>query len=155
LTIASENPVYTVGNYNTISKKPAAILTDALTILSNNWNDTKGASTTSSRPAVGTTLNASFITGDTYLGAGKYNGGLASLPRFLESWGASNTVTILGSMVNLWQSKQATGDWSLNYYDPPSRNWAFDTDLNDPAKQPPESPKLLVFRTLGWKQVDI
>ncbi len=45
LTIASENPVYVQGNYNsdgdfvTAGNVPAAIIADAVTLLSNNWND--------------------------------------------------------------------------------------------------------------------
>ncbi|MEW6051282.1 MAG: PilX N-terminal domain-containing pilus assembly protein [Candidatus Zixiibacteriota bacterium] len=155
LTIASENPVYTVGNFNTSDKKPAAILTDALTILSANWDDAKSTQSKSNRQAVSTTVNASFITGDTYLGPGKYNGGLANLPRFLEYWGDARTASICGSMVNLWQSMQAKGDWSLDYYEPPTRNWIYDIDLDDPAKQPPDAPKILVFRRGGWMQQDV
>jgi hypothetical protein len=155
LTVASENPVYTVGNFNTSGKQPAAILADALTILSTNWDDTKSTGSKSSRTAANTTLNASFISGDTYLGPGKYNGGLANLPRYLEYWGETRTATILGSMVNLWQSQQATGDWTMDYYEPPARNYSYDNDLDDPSKQPPESPKILLFRRAGWSQQDI
>ncbi len=47
LTVASENPVYVQGNYNasnnpvgvTESHVPAAVIADAVTILSNNWRD--------------------------------------------------------------------------------------------------------------------
>ena len=45
LTVASENPVYVQGNYNATTdsaaepNRPAAILADAVTLLSNNWND--------------------------------------------------------------------------------------------------------------------
>ena len=45
LTIAAENPVYVQGNYNSdgdfaeLGNVPAAIMADAVTLLSNNWND--------------------------------------------------------------------------------------------------------------------
>ena len=46
LTVAAENPVYVQGNYNATTSSnnaepnvPAAILADAVTLLSNNWND--------------------------------------------------------------------------------------------------------------------
>jgi hypothetical protein len=152
LTVASANPVYTVGDFNTTNKQPAAILTDAYTILSSSWDDSKSAGSMNTRQAANTVINASFITGDTPCSSSNYNGGLASLPRYLEYWGSSKTSTICGSMVNLWNSTQATGKWSLNYYEPPVRDWSFDTDLNDPSKQPPEVPKILIFERSGWSQ---
>ncbi len=155
LTVASDNPVYTLGNFNTNSKKPAAIIADAYTILSSNWDDTKGALSTSSRTAVATTVNVCMITGDTRPTSSNYGGGLENLPRFLEYWGGTRTATIRGSMINLWESEQADGDWSLDYYEPPRRDWAYDTELNDPSKQPPQSPCILVFRRIGWKQENI
>ena len=48
LTVVSENPVYVQGNYNATNDPvanpnedhvPAAIIADAVTILSNNWTD--------------------------------------------------------------------------------------------------------------------
>ncbi len=155
LTIASNNPVYTLGNYNTTNKKPAAIISDAYTILSPNWDDTKGNLATNQRTAAATTVNVCMITGDTRPTNSNYGGGLENLPRFLEYWGGTRTATIRGSMINLWESEQADGDWSLDYYEPPRRDWAFDTDLNDPANQPPQSPCILVFRRIGWKQEHI
>lgn len=155
LTVASENPVYTVGNFNTSGKQPAAIMSDALTILSGNWDDAKSTLSKNNRTAQATTLNASFITGDTHLGPGEYNGGLANLPRYLEYWGENRTATIRGSMVNLWESQQAVGKWSMDYYEPPARDYAYDKDLDDPSKQPPEAPKILVFRRGGWSQESI
>ncbi|MFQ5658266.1 MAG: PilX N-terminal domain-containing pilus assembly protein, partial [Candidatus Methylomirabilales bacterium] len=46
LTVASENPIYIMGDYNTVKKRPAAVMGDAIYALSNNWEgngyDTKG-----------------------------------------------------------------------------------------------------------------
>ena len=42
LTVASQNPVYIQGDYNTTSastRGSAAVFADAVTILSNNWKD--------------------------------------------------------------------------------------------------------------------
>ncbi|HSC70550.1 MAG TPA: PilX N-terminal domain-containing pilus assembly protein, partial [Candidatus Methylomirabilis sp.] len=36
LTVATDNPMYIQGDYNTINKQPSAVLVDAITILSNN-----------------------------------------------------------------------------------------------------------------------
>ena len=151
LTIASENPIYTVGDYNSVNKKPAAIMADAITFLSANWDDTKSNLDKSNRPAVATAVNASLITGNVATTATDYNGGFENLPRFLEVWSGVN-FNWSGSMVNLWQSTQANGTWTGAYYSPPDRNWIYDTDLDDPANMPPETPVVRVFQRTGWRQ---
>ena len=77
LTFVSENPVYIQGDYNTVNKVPAAVLGDAITVLSNNWEpknyDTKGDIATSSRQAAETTVDAALAMGphaETEPGAG-------------------------------------------------------------------------------------
>lgn len=152
LTVASNNPVYTKGAFNSSGKKPAAIISDAFTVLSSNWNDANGTKSVSSRTAVPTTINASIMTGDSHLGPGSYNGGVSNLPRFLEYWGSSRTCTILGSLVNLWESKYANSTWSTSYYEPPARDYSYDFDLDDPDNMPPESPKVMMFQRSGWTQ---
>jgi len=159
LTIASENPVYTKGDINSINKVPMSIITDALTILSDNWSDDPAfaaASDKNLRQAQNTTINLCFITGNHETGGGgaTYNGGLENLPRFLENW-TGKTLTYRGSMVNLWYSQMATGFWSLDYFSPPNRNWAFDPDLNDLANMPPGTPMVRAFIRWGWKQIDV
>ena len=73
--------------FNTVNKQPAGIMTDALTILSNNWGDIDGDGTfdddltyslqaLNSRTASVTTVNAAIMTGIVDMGA-SYNGGLA------------------------------------------------------------------------------
>ncbi|MEA3296280.1 MAG: hypothetical protein U9R56_00265 [candidate division Zixibacteria bacterium] len=151
LTVASENPVYTLGDYNSDDKKPAAIMADAVTFLSSTWDDTKSNLNKSNRIAVNTTVNASYMTGNTETTDFNYNGGFENLPRFLEVWSGID-FDWSGSAVNLWNSVQANGDWSGSYYSPPNRNWIYDTDLDDPSKLPPESPVIRVFQRTGWKQ---
>jgi len=159
LTIASENPVYTKGDVNTVDKQPMAIITDALTILSDHWNDNSYYAANwdkNVRPASETDVNFSFITGNQETGAdgAGYNGGLENLPRFLENW-SGKTLQFRGSIINLWLSEVATGEWSGSYYSPPNRDWAFDPDLTDPNKLPPGTPMVRTFVKLGWKQADI
>lgn len=159
LTITSENPVYTKGDVNTVNKKPMSIITDALTILSDNWNDhpaSAGAVDKKLRKAINTTVNFCFITGnhETGVSGAGYNGGLENLPRFLEDW-SGKILTFRGSMVNLWLSQMATGIWSDSYYSPPDRNWAFDPDLNDLGNMPPGTPMVRAFIRWGWKQINV
>ncbi len=39
LTVATEWPIYALGDYNNFAKKPAALVGDGITILSNSWSD--------------------------------------------------------------------------------------------------------------------
>lgn len=156
-TLASENPVYTKGNVNTTSKKPMAIICDALTILSGNWNDASYYTTNTNmtvRVPTATSLNFSYITGNKNSGGGQYSGGLQNLPNFLEYW-TGKTVTYRGSMVNMWNSEKTVGVWSGTYYAPPNRDWAFDTDLTDLTKLPPGTPTVRAFIRWGWKQTNV
>ena len=154
LTIVSENPVYVQGDYNTVNKKPAAIMGDAVTFLSNSWHDSASAMSKYDRPASATTVNASIMTGNTNTTSSNYNGGLENLPRFLEVWSGIN-FNYTGSLVNLWNSQQANGDWGGSYYSPPNRNWKYDVDLDDPNKLPPETPMVRTFQRTGWKQDNV
>lgn len=152
MTVASDNPMYTLGDFNTVNKKPVSLMTDALTILSNSWDDSKSDQILDNRVASNTTVNCSFMTGNQNTGEGGsgYNGGLHNLPRLLEGW-SGKTLTFRGSMVDLWNSEQATGFWSHgSYYTAPNRDWEFDTDLLDPANLPPGTPNLNILQKVSW-----
>ncbi len=152
LTIASENPVYTLGNFNSTNKKPAAILADAVSFLSNSWVDSKSWGSVSNRVASNTVVNVSYMTGNIETDHYYYNGGFENLPRFLEKW-SGKRFTWMGSAVCLWKSLQAAGKWSYGqYYTAPIRDWSYDPDLDDPNKLPPETPVVRVFQRTGWKQ---
>jgi hypothetical protein len=153
LTVAAENPLYTQGDYNSVNKKPAALFTDALTILSNSWNDSKSSQSLSNRVASNTTVNAAFMTGNTNSQGNHYSGGLENLPRFLEGW-TDKTFTYKGSMVDLWFSEQATGIWQYGspVYEAPDRAWSFDMDFLDPTKLPPGTPMVNTVLKVSWLQ---
>jgi len=114
LTIISENPLYIEGDYNTVNKQPAAVISDALTILSNDWAPTNKALSTQNydnRPVSSkTTVNCAMIAGDLVPTSTNYGGGLENLPRFLEDWNGKE-LEIRGSMICLWKSQHATGTW--------------------------------------------
>ena len=153
LTVATDNPLYTVGNYNTVNKKASSLVTDALTILSNNWDDSRSTQYVTNRRASQTQVNASFMTGNTETGSPGhgYSGGFENLPRFLEDWDGVD-FKWRGSAVDLWYSRQSTGAWSGNYYRAPRRDWAFDPDLLDPNNLPPGTPRVNVVQRMNWKQ---
>jgi hypothetical protein len=137
LTVVSENPVYIKGNYNTGStntnppsntdpttssvvspytRRPAAVIADAITILSSNWSDAYNASTNiSGRLAVSTTINAALVAGTVPSGVNgaTYSGGAENFVRFLEDWNNNSRVFCYwGSMVQLYQSKQAISPYN-------------------------------------------
>jgi hypothetical protein len=154
LTVASENPIYIKGNYNTTPKRNAAVIGDAVTILSGNWNDANSTHSLSYRTATETRVNACIMTGNTETPfGGDYNGGLENLPRFLENW-TGRWFRFRGSFVDLWHSEQAVGVWSYGtFYTAPNRDWGFDNDLLSPTNWPPGSPRLHTVQRGAWRQI--
>lgn len=151
LTIASANPLYTMGNFNSVNKKPACLMADAVTFLSSAFDDAKSNADKSDRVAQPTTVNAAYLTGNVNTTSTNYNGGFENLPRFLETWSGKD-FTWKGSAICLWNSTQAVGLWNGSYYDPPNRVWSFDTDFTDPSKLPPQTPMVRVFQRVGWSE---
>ncbi len=165
LTIASENAIYIQGDYNTgtttdptavpsnnggnsnntdsptvtnYDRKPAAVIGDAVMLLSNNWNDANSSLTLANRAASDTTYNTAIVSG--FMPSGYqpssgsqygYSGGGNNFPRFLENW-SNKYCTYFGSMVELYQSKSFTGRWDTGViYRPPNRCWNFDTNYRN------------------------
>ena len=139
LTVVSEGSLYVQGDYNSNNRKAAAVIADAVSLLSNDWDDTKDAS--SLPGASETTYNMAIITGNYDSTTGRYNGGLENLPRFHENWTGVNC-NMAGSLVNLWESEYATGDWLIGRgrYKAPIRNWEYDSLFNSIANLPPFTP---------------
>lgn len=152
LTVASNNPVYVMGDYNTAGHA-AAILGDAITVLSNSWNDANsGTSNLNDRTASSTTIRAGFMAGNVEQAAGSsyYSGGAENYMRMLENW-SGKTLTYSGSLVCLWQSNQATGRWTYGspYYTAPTRNWSYGMD---PTNLPPGTPRVRGVDKFTWRQ---
>ncbi|MEO7932904.1 MAG: hypothetical protein ABIT76_07085 [Chthoniobacterales bacterium] len=125
-------------------QQPAAIIADAVTVLSNAWNDaTVNSSTTTVTAASRTTVNSAFMTGNVETTSSAYSGGAENFPRFLEDW-TNIEFTYWGSMVEMFQSQQANQPWGKsNVYSAPKRRWNFDSRLvNNP---PPGTPYLVSY----------
>lgn len=180
LTIASKNPVYIQGDYNTggkgtsvpsngknsnansaptvsgYTRKPSAVIADAVMFLSNSWNDANSHKALSNRVATNTTYNTAIlagfmpseIPGKDGATVGNYSGGANNFPRFLENW-QNIYCTYYGSMVELFKSKTFTGRWDTgNIFSPPNRRWSFDTNfLTTP---PPGSVEAVVLTRGPW-----
>ena len=151
LTVVSVNSVYVQGDYNTKSKKSAAVIADAVHLLSNSWNDSKRAGTLPS--ASDTTFQLAMITGDvpTPDGGGSYSGGFENLPRFHENW-SGRTATIRGAFARLYESAFARSPWTYgaDVYTAPNRDWRYDSDFLDPDALPPFTPNAVYVRRLLW-----
>ncbi|MFZ0828750.1 MAG: hypothetical protein WAO02_15135 [Verrucomicrobiia bacterium] len=164
LTVATGRPLYVQGDYNTDSAtkgttntsttRPASLVADAITILSDNWSDANSTSGLGSRTASATTVNAAFLTGSVDTTLGHYSGGMENFPRFLETW-TSIAFTYNGSMIKMFPSLYATNAWNNNnnIYKPPVRNWAYDANFDDPTKLPPRTPSLQLVNRGQWASV--
>lgn len=152
LTVVSNDPVYTLGNYNSRNKKPASIICDAINVLSNSWQDSQNRNR-NMRYASNTTVNAAFIAGSYESTASDYCGGVENYTRLLEKW-TGRTLTVRGSYVYLWHSQIAQGRWggTGGYYSPPRRDWGYDTDYDDPNNLPPYTPRTIDVKYVSWKQ---
>ncbi len=154
LTVASEDPVYTLGDYNVgdkvSPKQPAAIMTDAFNVLSSSWDDSKvpGEALHHAHP---TDLNVAIMTGTHPTTDGSYNGGFENLPRFHEEW-AGSPAEIRGSFVYAWDSEIAKGKWAYgdDRYTALSRDWDYDKDLDDPDNLPPFTPTVSTLKRVLW-----
>ena len=162
LTVATGRPLYVwkdynapiLGSTNTSTTQPASLVADAITILSDGWHDNYG---TSLHDALATTVNAAFLTGVVETTQGQYSGGMENFPRFLETW-TGIKFTYNGSMVKMFPSLYATNVWEgigyhTHYYDPPVRNWAYDTEFDTKNGLPPYTPSFLTVERHKWATV--
>ncbi len=159
-TVVSDQAAYIQGNFNSTGKIPAAVMADSLNVLSNAWSnavsggvETASAAALTSRVASSTTINSAFLAGtDSTSGiegtagqGGYYNGGLENYPRFHENW-SGQVLTYRGSFVSLGVPLHVNGRWSAQSYNPPNRDWNYDTSFNNAANLPPITPRFVYLR---------
>ena len=173
LTIAAENPVYVQGDYNGptngvftgANSIAAAIAGDAVTFLSNNWNDANSFTfpqdiSATHRNAVPTAYRAAIIGGKgipfpQFGGTQDFgtDGGVHNFLRFIEQWGI--VCHYEGSLVSFYYNRQAVGTYKGGgVYAPPNpRDYHFDLNFTlGPANLPPQTPKLKSVNTIGFSQ---
>lgn len=169
-SVATPNPLYVKGHYNVTvngstyaygvgsttngSTVPAAVLCDALTLLSPNWTDGNSYGSLGSRNAASMTFNAAIVTGNvpsTGTTTANFSGGVHNITRLLEDW-SGDQLTLNTSIVVLYASNMATNQfrWPGDYYNPPTRRWGFDEIYYKPEKQPPGVPCALVPIRFNW-----
>jgi hypothetical protein len=174
-SVVTQNPLYVMGDYNITTNRsspfsysravgsttngftvPSALMADAITVLSSNWNDSLSAGAYTSRTAANMTMNAAIITGNipsTGTSATTFSGGVHNLTRLLENWTGYNLVYNT-SIVCLYSSQMATNQFQMPgaYYNPPNRYWGFDPTFYNPAREPPGIPTALVPIRFNWLQ---
>jgi len=175
LTIATENPAYLQGDFNSNSAGndftdpsiAASVAADAITLISDSWNDVnsfafpynsgnRAGISTDYRLAVVAGANPYFQnpTGVIYQDYGT-DGGVHNFLRFLENW--NGTLSYEGSIVDLYYSRQANGTYKCGninaVYQPPTRGYVFDSNFLTPALLPPRTPLFRDVNTTGWTRL--
>jgi hypothetical protein len=166
LTVATPEPIYVLGNYNittngtqtsttlgdTTNTSPAALMGDAVTILSPNWSDSYNSGTLIAlRNAADTTINAATLEGIVPSNGAHYSGGVENFLRLLEGW-SGHTLYYNGSIIVLFPSQYATSFWPTGstVYSPPARAWGFDLNFNNANLLPPLAPKIKGMIRGSW-----
>jgi hypothetical protein len=171
-TVASENPVYIMGDYNSNAGDPfwaspnvaadinhaaAAVIADSVTLLSNGWSDInsmQNALNRGNRPATPTYYRLAIAGGKNInfpqpaagngIGADfGTDGGVHNFLRYIEDWGGIQ-LSYRGSLVSLYYAQYNTGTFKCctMVYNAPNRNYYFDSAFLDPNKLPPGTPML-------------
>ncbi|HUM06469.1 MAG TPA: hypothetical protein VLT90_13475 [Terriglobales bacterium] len=177
-TVASENPVYVQGNYNSNAADPtwaggndiaghaaASVIADSVTLLSTSWSDlnsfvnpttmsNRNAATTYYRLAIAGGKNMNFPKPG--WGAQDFgtDGGSHNFLRYLEDW-SGQALNYKGSLVSLYYSTYLTAPFKCCtvVYSPPTRNYSFDADFALPGGLPPGTPLFRDVDTLGYRQL--
>ncbi len=172
LTVVSENPVYIQGDWNanaandgfTGAHAATSVIADAVTLLSNSWND----DTSFAQPyAVGNrNRNTQAWYRVAIIGgkgpwftqptgtAGDFgtDGGVHNFLRYLEN--GDQPVNYLGSIATFYYNRQAVGTYKCcnTVYGAPQRNYNFDSDFLDPSLLPPNTPVFRDMNAVGFSQ---
>lgn len=177
-TLATENPAYIYGNYNTTDAgyanphASAGVVADAVTLLSKNWNDSNSftnPTNPSGRPALQTYYRVAIAGGKNQNfnwnnvanlpGGGRpgpdfgRDGGVHNFLRYLEGWNGQ-TLFYKGSLVSLYYSYYATGVYKCCtiVYGVPVRTYNFDDDFNNLSEMPPGTPRFQAIDNVAFQE---
>jgi hypothetical protein len=180
LAIATENPAYVFGDFNANSagggfgdpNVAVSINADAVTLLSNNFNDvnTFAFPYVFNAPATGGPVRNAITTWyRTAVMAGKgvslpqpagtsqdfgTDGGVHNFLRYVENWGGQ-ILNYRGSIISMYYNRQAIGLFKCctTVYSPPTRGYNFDTEFLTPSLLPPRTPLFRDVNTTGFTQL--
>jgi hypothetical protein len=171
-TVASEQPVYIVGDYNASAatglpitggtNSAASVIADTVTLLSTAYNDAgtlsspfspDTAATTYYRLAIASGKTLTFKQPSGFGNDYGTDGGIHNFLRYIENWGSA-TLHYEGSMVSLYYSEYGTGAFKCctTVYSPPTRDYSFDTNFLTPSLLPPGTPTFKDVVDLGFQQ---
>ncbi len=183
LAIVAENPAYVQGDFNAPNSAgtdfgstpgtdhvSAAVIADAVTLLSNAFNDigsfqaphdvtnaVRAASTTWYRMAViagkGLTFPHPTSNSNDNIDFGT-DGGAHNFLRYIENWGG-DTLNYRGSIVSFYTSRQAVGTYKCCevVYSPPTRGYKFDSDFLTISQLPPRTPMFRDINALTFREL--
>ncbi|MCF7686706.1 MAG: hypothetical protein K9M98_05520 [Cephaloticoccus sp.] len=177
ITLATNTAAYIVGNFNAdgtlasdlsdmttpeTGEAPAAIVADAINVLSNSWwnsgtgkPDGDSTSNNTTRPgASNTEISCAFMAGivsTSGTSSSSYSGGVENYPRFHENWGG-DSLRYRGSIVALFESEIATGPWGNAKYGAPNREWGFNS-LYAGGRYAPGTPRLRTYRRIDYRDL--
>jgi Flp pilus assembly pilin Flp len=161
LSVVTNLPIYTVGDYNTSSVPnptaspappwiPALLAGDVMTILSNAWTDSNDpwdtTPSSTSRIATPTTINAAIMSGIT----GSFGPPLPA--GLLENWKVTTPLTLNGAIVVGYNPVYHMSGVSTaaTVYIPPARIINYDPHFNIPIDEPPGTPVFPVITNSKW-----
>jgi len=183
-SLATPNPLYVRGDYNIKiggnynTNYPSALLSDAMTILSENWIDEdnkvwpewiirnrQSGYYSGLEKACNTTINTAIMTGSAMttenINEYRFSGAANNLVRYLENWNYRE-FKINGNQTCLWPSKYEwqhyiyrsqtdTGLDPWHYRWPSYRTFLYDESLK--TRNPPGFDNFYTFCILNWKKI--
>lgn len=174
-TVATDNGLYVQGNYNTLppdgvtGNNVAALMGDAVTVLSSNWDDANSEASVWNRVAASTTIRSAIVSGNTASAPASgtspaaRSGGVQNLVRLMENWTSDDpdapiTFTLEGSLGQLFVSKYYTEPFKgtgVVYNVPDQRNLNFDDQLAaTPPKGTPVTSRFVRGTYFIWHKGD-
>ena len=152
LVIATDNPLYVLGDYNTLNEQPSSIMCDAFNVYSNGWLDADAIKVLNQRGANPTCVNSCVVTGDKVTIPGHYSGGAQNLVRLHQKWTAMAQLTQKGTLVCLWRCEQATGDFvdGAPVFSENHRVCSFDPNLLNPDYWPDDYFTVMLLTRSRW-----
>lgn len=166
---SAADPTWTNPNAANPAHSAAGLIADAVTMLSDDWSDLVSLNSPSNdggRPANVQTYYRVAIAGGKNInfpvnvccsawavGDWGTDGGVHNFLRQLQNW--NTTMNYKGSMVSMYYSTYSTGtdkNGGGTVYEPPTRNYIFDSLFTSPQNLPPGTPLFRDIDNLSYRQ---